>query len=198
MKQLNDLIDVFRSFKGIGPKMAERIAIQWLKMDSHSANKILQILKDAKQIIKFCKECQNISLNDICDICSDKTRNTSQLCIVENPQDLFTIESTNFYKGRYFVLGGPLAPLDGIGPQDIKIDKLIQMLKKNFCDEIIIATNPTIEGEMTASFITKVLKDVISKTIKITRISRGIPTGGSIEYMDEITLKSSFENRKEI
>ena len=190
-KALNELIEAFSSLPGIGKKSAARLAFHLLKKPVEESEEIAERIINARRNLKACSVCGNLAELDLCDICADKSRSKSLICVVEEPSDVSAIESTNEFRGSYHVLGGVLSPLDGIGPENLNIDSLKNRLKEGIA-EIILATNPSTEGEATATYLTSVLK---RKGIKITRIARGLPAGGSLEFADKTTLARALENR---
>ena len=189
------LIEEFSKLPGIGKRSAERLAFHILKMPKENVERFSKTLVEAKEKIRFCPECQ--SLTDIvpCSICSDAKRDKSVICVVENPKDVLAMEKTKEFSGVYHVLHGVISPIDGIGPDDIKIKELLLRTKDNNVKEIIMATNPSIEGEATAMYISNLFKNF---GIKVTRIAHGLPVGGELEYADEITLTRALEGRQEI
>ena len=187
------LIDAFSTFPGIGRKTAQRMAFHVLKSSSNIAIQLSESVLNMKSKIRFCSICNGITENDPCNICSNPKRDESSICIVEQASDVYTFEKTNSYHGVYHVLGGVLSPLDGIGPDDLTIKGLISRVKPG--DEIVIATNPSIEGEATSLYIAKLLND---KSVKVTRLARGLPMGGDLEYLDEATLMRAMEGRTTI
>ena len=188
---LNKVIESFTRFPGIGKKTAHRLGLHVLKSHSNEIEEFAQALLDVKSKINTCNNCHNISEADICDICSDDKRDKSIICICEEPSDIYLIEKTGF-KGLYHVLGGLLSPLDGIGPDDLHIDSLIERVKS--ASELIVATDASIEGDATALYIQKIL----DQPIKMTRLARGLPVGGHLEYVDEATLTQSINERVEL
>ena len=189
-KSVQHLIDRFARFPGIGKKTAQRMAFQVLKTDETQAAELAESIMQVKTMIKFCIICGGITENDPCNICIDPKRNQEMICIVEDPQDIFIFERAGTYRGVFHVLGGILSPLDGIGPDDLNLNKLIDRVKDN--TEIILATNPSIEGDTTALYINKLFSE---RNIKITRLATGMPIGSAIEYTDEATLTRALEGR---
>ena len=189
---LNKVIESFTRFPGIGKKTAHRLGLHVLKSHSNEIEEFAQALLDVKSKINTCNNCHNISETNLCEICSDDKRDKSIICICEEPPDIYLIEKTGF-KGVYHVLGGLLSPLDGIGPDELHIDSLIARIKS--ASELIVATDASIEGDATALYISKILD---SQSIKITRLARGLPVGGHLEYVDEATLTRSINERVEI
>lgn len=192
---ISKLIEEFSKLPGIGNKTAQRLAFHILNMPKENAYQLSQAIIEAKEKIKNCSVCYNITDTDPCYICKDSKRNSEVLCIVQEPKDIFAIEKTREYKGKYHVLHGAISPMEGIGPNEIYIKELLIRLQKTDVKEIILATNPTIEGEATAMYIAKLIKPI---GIKVTRLASGIPIGGDLEYIDEITLTKAFEGRREL
>jgi recombination protein RecR len=192
---LDRLIDELRKLPGVGRKTAQRLAFFLLKMSSEDARGLAQAILDVKERLRFCRSCNNISENEICRFCSDPRRDRTRILVVEEPSTLFAIERTGEYKGLYHVLVGSLSPLDGRGPSDLKVQSLLDRIKEGEVKEIIIATNPTIEGEATAIYLTRLIKPT---GVQVTRIACGIPVGVDLEYADEVTLIKSLEGRREL
>ncbi len=192
-ESLNRLVDGLSDFPGIGKKTAERMAFYLLKSNDGWAQNLAKAIMDVKEQIHECPICHNISDTSPCSICSDAKRDPSLLCVVEDTADLIVFEKTNHFRGKYHVLGGVLSPLDGIGPEDLHFDTLLERI--NGEEEVIIATNPNAEGETTALYLAKILKEY---NVKVTRLASGIPVGGELEYTDEATLVSALEGRREI
>ncbi len=190
-ESLNQLIDEFSQLPGIGRKSAQRLAMYILKLPKDDVNKIAQALVNVKEKMRYCSVCWNFTETDPCGICSSGKRETSTICVVEEPNDVLAIEKTNDYKGLYHVLGGSLSPLEGIGPDDLKVKELLARIKPGI-DEIILALNPDIEGEATTIYLSRLLKPL---GIKVTRLARGIPIGGDLEFADEATLTRAIEGR---
>ncbi|MBU2498077.1 MAG: recombination mediator RecR [Proteobacteria bacterium] len=189
---LERLIQQFSRLPGIGQKSAARVALHVLKSQRELAENLAKALLDVKEKIKFCSICFNFTDSDPCSICGDETRANGVICVVEGPGDQLAIEESGVFKGRYHVLHGVLSPLDGVGPEDLKIGQLLGRLEKEGIKEIIIATNPSTEGEATASFLARFLSD---KGLKITRIALGVPMGGDLKYMDSLTMRHALQNR---
>ena len=189
------LIEEFSKLPGIGKRSAERLAFHILKQPKESVENFSKALIDAKEKIKFCPVCQSLTDTTPCSICSNPKRDKSVICVVENPKDILAMEKTKEFSGVYHVLHGVISPIDGIGPDDIKIKELLLRTKDNDVKEIIMATNPSIEGEATAMYISNLFKNF---GIKVTRIAHGLPVGGELEYADEITLTKALEGRQEI
>ena len=189
------LIEELRKLPGVGRKTAERLAFYILKSQRHEADALVKAILELKEKVRLCSICSSITEVDPCNICSDMNREKNMLCVVEEPHDVFAIEKTREYKGSYHVLMGVLSPLDGVGPSDLKIEELLSRVRENGIREVILATNPNLEGEATAMYIAKVLKPF---GMKVTRIARGLPVGGDLEYADEVTLTKSIEGRQEM
>ncbi|MBQ3834096.1 MAG: recombination protein RecR [Elusimicrobia bacterium] len=189
------MIDAVKRLPGVGPKMAERLCYHILKMPEYEATAFIDAIKKARQEIKVCSVCYNLSESDPCPICSDDTRNKELLCVVETPQDLIAVSKVKNYDGLYFVLGGALSPLDAVGPKDIRIDKLLKRLKDNNIKEVILATDMDSKGETTAVYLAQLIKPL---GITVSRLGYGMPVGGDIEYADEITISKAIAGRKEM
>ena len=192
---LEQLIDSLRCLPGVGPKSALRMAYYLLQRDRKGAAKLGQSLENALQVLGHCTLCNNFSEASICPVCESERRDATQLCVVEMPTDLMMMEQTQSYTGMYFVLMGRLSPLDGIGPKEINLDKLIKRAQDGVVKEVILATNYTVEGEATAHYISELLK---TRNIAVSRIARGLPMGGEIEYVDSGTLSMSLMGRRPI
>ncbi len=189
------LIEEFSKLPGIGKRSAERLAFHILKQPKENVERFSKALVEAKEKITFCPVCQSLTDTTPCAICSNPKRDKSVICVVENPKDILAMEKTKEFSGLYHVLHGVISPIDGIGPDDIKIKELLLRTKDNSVKEIIMATNPSIEGEATAMYISNLFKNF---GIKVTRIAHGLPVGGELEYADEITLTRALEGRHEI
>lgn len=189
------LIEEFEKLPGIGPKSAQRLAFYILNLPAEKAMRLAIAIKEAKEKIRYCSVCGNLTEKDPCLICSSENRDRSTICVVENPTDIVAMEKTREFKGPYHVLHGAISPMKDIGPDDIKIKELLARLKFGEVKEVIIATNPNVEGEATAMYIAKLVKPL---GIKATRIAHGVPVGGDLEYADEITLAKSLQGRHEI
>lgn len=194
-KPLAKLIECFQKFPSIGPKSAQRLAFHILKMDEAEVESFAHAILDAKANIHYCETCFNISSNSPCEICSDTTRSKSTICVVQDAKDLIAIEKTKEYRGQYHVLQGVLSPMDGVGVEDIRIKELLTRIADETVEEVIIALSPSVEGEATSLYLTKLIKPF---NIKITRIAFGIPVGTDLEYADEITLAKALEARVEL
>lgn len=189
------LIDSFMKLPGIGPKTAVRLAFYVINMNDDDVMEFGRSLVNVKRNLIFCSECQNISDRDPCYICDDSSRDRSIICVVQDPKDVIALEKMRDYRGLYHVLHGSISPVEGIGPEDIKVTELIQRLEDERIKEIILATNPTIEGEATAMYISRLVKPI---GIKTSRIAHGLPVGGDLEYADEVTLSKALEGRREL
>lgn len=194
-KPLNKLINELSRLPGIGGKTAQRLAFHILSMDEKSAMELANAISDAKKSMTYCSVCGNLTDTDPCAICSDDSRDKSTICVVESPKDVVAMEKIREYRGYYHVLNGAISPMDGIGPDDINLRSLIVRLQDEAVKELIIATNPNIEGEATAMYIARLTKP---SGIKVTRIAHGIPVGGDLEYADEVTLLKAVEGRREL
>jgi recombination protein RecR len=192
---LDRLIDELKKLPGIGRKTAQRLAFFLLKMPAEEARGLAQAILDVKERLRFCRWCNNVSEEEVCRFCADPRRDRTRILVVEEPSTLFAVERTGEYKGLYHVLVGSLSPLDGRGPSEIKAQSLIDRLTAGEVKEVIIATNPTIEGEATAIYLTRLIKPT---GVKVTRIAYGIPVGVDLEYADEVTLIKSLEGRREL
>ncbi len=190
-----NLIEQFSKLPGIGRKSAQRLAFFVLEMDRDEALRLSQAIIEAKDKIKFCSVCGNFTDSDMCTICKDSARDRKTICVVEGPRDVVAMERTKEYKGLYHVLHGTISPMDNIGPSDLNIKGLLERFKEDEVKEVILATNPTVEGEATALYISKLIKPL---GVKVTRIAHGIPVGGDLEYFDEVTLAKAMYNRTEM
>ena len=187
---LNNLIDEFSRFPGIGKKTAQRMAFYVLNSTNNLADELSHAIQSLKSKIRFCEKCHGISEDVLCQICSDPRRDSTSICVVENPADIYTFEKTNIFKGLYHVLGGVLSALDGIGPDDLNINSLIERV--NTDDEILVATNATIEGEATCLYLANILE---KESVRVTRLARGLPIGGDLEFVDDATIMRAIEDR---
>lgn len=192
---LDKLIDKFTSLPSIGRKSAQRIAFHLLDLPEEDIKDFADTMINAKKLTHYCKICQTLTDTEICSICSDSSRNKNQICVVESPQDVMAFERTKEYNGTYHVLHGLLSPIDGITPETLKIKELLYRVTNEDIDEVIMATNPTVDGEATAMYISRLLKPF---EIKVTRLAYGIPVGASLEYSDEVTLLRALEGRSEL
>ncbi len=192
---VQDLIDEFAKLPGVGPKGATRIAFHLLNSDHNDVTKLAEVLREVKEKVRFCKECYNVAQNDLCRICADNRRDQTLICVVEEPKDVLAIERTREFRGKYHVLGGAISPIDGIGPDDLRIKELMSRLSDDSISEVILATDPNLEGEATATYLARLLSPL---GLKITRLASGLPVGGDLEYADEITLGRAFEGRRQV
>jgi|TARA_B000000565_G_scaffold95099_1_gene70658 recombination protein RecR len=190
---LNDLIDEFSRFPGIGRKTAQRMAFYVLNSNDNLANDLSNSILTLKSKIRFCEKCYGISEDKLCMICSNPRRDSSTICVVENPADIYTFEKTSIFKGLYHVLGGVLSPLDGIGPDQLEIKSLLERVEPE--NEVLVATNATIEGEATCLYLANLLEE---RAVKVTRLARGLPMGGDLEFVDDATIMRAIEDRSAI
>ncbi len=186
------LVGALSSLPGIGKKSAYRLGFYILRMDSSSFQNFIDTIETVKSSLKFCKKCGGITEFEVCEICSSDKRQTNIICIIENPEDIFFIENTGEYKGKYHVLNGVISPLDGIGPENLRIKELLERLKEEPFEEVLIATNPTLEGDATASYLFNLIKPI---GLKITRIAHGVTVGSTLEYADQYTLGKAIRAR---
>ena len=194
-ESIQNLIESFKHLPGIGEKTAERLALSILDMSDEDVNLFSKSLLDTKTKIVRCKECNNLSEDDLCEICKNKNRNKKVMCVVEEPKNIILFEKLNIFDGYYHVLDGLISPIDGVNPEDLNIDTLIERVKKNKVEELILALKPSIEGETTSLYISKLLE---GSKIKITKLAYGIPLGAEIDYVDSLTLEMALENRMDI
>ena len=194
-KSLKDLIESFKLLPGIGEKTAERMALYTLNMENEEAMFLSESIKAAKESLHKCSVCNNITDQEICNICQDKLRDSDKLCIIEDVKNLYMLEKSAVYNGYYYILDNLISPLDGINPEDIGIEKMLKLIKDKNFREIIIAVKPSIEGETTSLYIKRILEDM---DLKITRLASGIPIGADIEYIDSLTLERAMKDRREI
>lgn len=191
---IEKLIEEFAKFPGIGKKTAQRMAFFVLKQRKEESEALAQAILDVKEKVRYCSLCFNITEDDPCTTCKDEKRDRSIICVVEEANDVTALEKTNQFKGQYHVLGGVLSPLDGVGPDDLKVKELLSRLKSRSVKEVIIATNPSTEGEATAVYLSRLIKPL---GVRVTRIARGLPAGGDLEYADQTTLANALEGRVE-
>ena len=192
---VQDLIDELGRLPGIGPKSAQRIAFHLVQADPADVTRLVQVLAEVKDKIRFCELCGNVAEATLCRICGDSRRDQTAICVVEEPKDVAAIERTREFRGRYHVLGGAISPMDGIGPEDLRIRELMTRLADGGIVEVIIATDPNIAGEATATYLTRTLAPL---GIRVTRLASGLPVGGDLEYADEVTLGRAFEGRRTV
>jgi recombination protein RecR len=189
---IQDLIDELGRLPGVGPKSAQRIAFHIIQSERVDVTRLAEVLKTVKERVKFCTICGNITEEELCKICRDPRRDNTSICVVEESKDVIAIEKTREFKGKYHVLGGAISPIDGIGPENLRIRELMQRLAETQIAEVIIATDPNLEGEATATYLTRLIKPV---GVKVSRLASGLPVGGDLEYADEVTLGRAFEGR---
>jgi len=192
IKPLNNVYEEFRGLPGIGNKSALRLAYHIIDMSEDEVRRLAETLMKAKREIRFCRECFNLTDREVCEICGDENRDHSVICVVEQPQDAMAMERSHGFNGVYHVLHGCLSPLDGIGPEELRIKELLLRLEKGDVKEVILATNSNVEGEATAAYLARVLRPL---GVVVSRIARGLPMGGDLEYADEVTLAKALENR---
>lgn len=190
-----NLVDQFSKLPGIGRKTAQRLAFYVLEMEDIDAQKLSNAILDAKEKIKLCSVCCDLTDGDICPLCKNEQRDKSMICVVQGSKDKIAMERSREYKGQYHILHGVISPMDNIGPSDIRIKELLNRLSDDVVKEVIIATNPTVEGEATSLYLSKLIKPL---GVKVTRIAHGIPVGGDLDYFDEVTLARAMDNRREI
>jgi recombination protein RecR len=192
---VQDLIDELGRLPGVGPKSAQRIAFHLLAADPVDVKRLAEVLVEVKDKVRFCSVCGNVAEAELCRICRDPRRDPAVLCVVEEPKDVVAIERTREFRGRYHVLGGAISPIEGVGPDDLRIRELVQRLSDRDVTEVILATDPNLEGEATATYLTRLLRPM---GLRITRLASGLPVGGDLEYADEVTLGRAFEGRRAI
>jgi recombination protein RecR len=192
---IQDLIDELARLPGIGPKSAQRLAFYLVKAPDEDARRLADVVVAAKERITFCRECGNVAEGELCRVCRDPGRDATVLCVVEEPKDAATIERAGIVKGRYHVLGGAISPLDGVGPEDLRVQELLDRVERHGVTEVILATNPNLEGNATAMYVGALLKPL---GVKATRLASGLPVGGDLEYADEVTLSQALEGRREL
>lgn len=192
---ISELIDQLSKLPGIGPKSAQRLAFYMLKGNKEDAERLAEAIVNLKDKVKFCPVCYNVTDEPLCEYCADARRDDAMICVVEEPRDIVAMERTREFNGRYHVLGAAISPIDGIGPEDLRIKELLARLNDGKVTEIIMATNPNIEGEATAMYLTRLIRPL---GIRITRLASGLPVGGDLEYADEVTLGSALRGRQEM
>jgi recombination protein RecR len=190
---VQDLIDELGRLPGIGPKSAQRIAFHLLSADTGDVSRLAGVLLEVKDKVRFCRTCFNVAEGEQCRICLDDRRDPAVLCVVEEPKDVVAIERTREFRGRYHVLGGAISPIEGVGPDDLKVKELMQRLADGAVTELILATDPNLEGEATATYLARLVKPM---DLRVTRLASGLPVGGDLEYADEVTLGRAFEGRR--
>jgi recombination protein RecR len=189
------LIDELGRLPGVGPKSAARIAFYLLKVDATDAKRLAHAIEDAKDRVTWCRRCYNIAQEELCHFCRDERRDAHLVCVVEDPRDIVAVERTNEFTGRYHVLQGAISPIEGIGPEQLRVKELLARIPAEGITEVILATNPNIEGEATAMYLARLLKPL---GVRVTRIASGLPVGGDLEYADEVTLGRALEGRREV
>ena len=192
---VQELIDELGRLPGIGPKSAQRIAFHLLKMEKVDALRLARAITEAKDRVSFCERCFNIAEGPLCDLCADERRDPTVVCVVEEPRDIVAVEKTQEFNGRYHVLQGAISPIEGIGPEQLRVRELLTRIDQEDVAEVILCTNPNLEGEATAMYLSRLLKDL---QVKVTRIASGLPVGGDLEYADELTLGRALEGRREV
>ena len=190
---VQDLIDELGRLPGVGPKSAQRIAFYLLAADPTDVRRLVTALTEVKEKVRFCSICGNVAEEEQCKICRDPRRDEAVICVVEEPKDVVAIEKTREFRGRYHVLGGAISPIEGVGPEDLRIRELMQRLADGAVTELILATDPNLEGEATATYLARLVKPM---ELKVTRLASGLPVGGDLEYADEVTLGRAFEGRR--
>ena len=189
------LIDELGRLPGIGPKSAQRIAFHLIQSERADISRLVEVLRDAKERVKFCTTCGNVSEDSECRICRDSRRDATVICVVEESKDVLAIEKTREFRGRYHVLGGAISPIDGIGPEQLRVKELLARLTDTQVSEIILATDPNLEGEATATYLARLIRPL---GVAVSRLASGLPVGGDLEYADEVTLGRAFEGRRNI
>jgi recombination protein RecR len=192
---VQDLIDELGQLPGVGPKSAQRIAFHLLAADPADVRRLVHALTEVKDKVRFCRVCGNVSEQDECRVCRDPRRDTSVICVVEEPKDVVAIERTREFRGRYHVLGGAISPIEGVGPDDLRVRELMVRLQDGSVTELILATDPNLEGEATATYLARMFGPM---GLRITRLASGLPVGGDLEYADEVTLGRAFEGRRQV
>jgi recombination protein RecR len=190
---VQDLIDELGRLPGVGPKSAQRIAFHLLQADPVDVRRLAEVLLEVKDKVRFCRTCFNVAEEDECRICLDPRRDPTLLCVVEEPKDVVAVERTREFRGRYHVLGGAISPIEGVGPDDLRVRELMQRLADGTVVELILATDPNLEGEATATYLARLVKPM---DVRVTRLASGLPVGGDLEYADEVTLGRAFEGRR--
>ena len=192
---VQDLIDELGKLPNVGPKSAQRIAFHLLAADAADVRRLAQVLLEVKDKVRFCTVCGNVAEEDECRICRDQRRDATVICVVEEPKDVVAIEKTREFRGRYHVLGGAISPIDGVGPDDLRLRELMARLADGTVTELILATDPNLEGEATATYLARLVKPM---GLRVTRLASGLPVGGDLEYADEVTLGRAFEGRRQL
>jgi recombination protein RecR len=192
---IQDLIDELARLPGIGPKSAQRLAFYMVKAPAEDARRLAEAIVAAKEKVRFCRECFSVAEGDLCRVCRDPGRDPTVICVVEEPKDQAAVEKAGVIKGRYHILGGAISPLDGIGPDDLRVQELLDRVSRDDVQEVILATNPNLEGNATAMYVAALLKPV---GVRVTRLASGLPVGGDLEYADEVTLGQALEGRRDM
>lgn len=192
---VQDLIDELGRLPGVGPKSAQRIAFHLLAADPDEVKRLVDALTEVKNKVRFCERCGNVAQDELCRVCLDPRRSDATICVVEEPKDVVAIERTREFRGRYHVLGGAINPIDNVGPDDLRIKELMARLADGQVEEVILATDPNLEGEATATYLSRLL---VPMGLRVTRLASGLPVGGDLEYADEVTLGRAFEGRRQI
>jgi recombination protein RecR len=192
---IQDLVDELNRLPGIGPKSAQRLAFYLVKSPTRDAKRLADAIVQAKERVRFCRECFGVAEGELCRFCSDPTRDQKVVCVVEEPKDVSAVEKAGVVRGRYHVLGGAISPMDGIGPDDLRLRELLERVRRDGIGEVILATNPNLEGNATAMYVAGLLKPL---GVLVTRLASGLPVGGDLEYADEITLGQALEGRREM
>ena len=192
---IQELIDELARLPGIGPKSAQRLAFYLVKAEPEEARHLAQAIVQVKERVRFCNECGNVSEGELCRVCRDPHRDATIICVVEEPKDAASIEKAGVIRGRYHILGGAISPLDGIGPEDLRVQELIERVDRDRVTEVILATNPNLEGNATAMYVAGLLKPL---GVKVSRLASGLPVGGDLEYADEVTLTQALEGRRDM
>jgi recombination protein RecR len=192
---IQDLVDELNRLPGIGPKSAQRLAFHIVKAAGQDAKRLADAIVQAKERVRFCRECFGVSEGELCRLCADPSRDAEVICVVEEPKDVSVLERSGAIKGRYHVLGGSISPMQGIGPDDLRVNELLERAGRNGVTEVILATNPNLEGNATAMYVAGLLKPL---GIRVTRLASGLPVGGDLEYADEVTLGQALEGRREM
>jgi recombination protein RecR len=192
---IQDLVDELNRLPGIGPKSAQRLAFHIVKAASQDARRLAEAIVRAKERVRFCRECFGVSEGELCRFCADPSRDPSMVCVVEEPKDVSALERTGAIKGRYHVLGGAISPMQGVGPDDLRVQELLDRVGRNGVTEVILATNPNLEGNATAMYVAGLLKPL---GVRVTRLASGLPVGGDLEYADEVTLGQALEGRRDM
>jgi recombination protein RecR len=192
---IQDLVDELNRLPGIGPKSAQRLAFYIVKSQSQDARRLADAITRAKERVRFCRECFGVAEGELCRLCADPSRDPSVVCVVEEPKDVSAVEKAGVVKGRYHVLGGAISPMQGIGPDDLRVQELLDRVSRNGVGEVILATNPNLEGNATAMYVAGLLKPL---GVRVTRLASGLPVGGDLEYADEVTLGQALEGRRDM